>query len=73
MKQAIVNGATGFIGSALVRQLVADGVEVSIEPGRAGLTPEQVRQLVRGIMAAYAQVQAGNGAVNGGEGERGAE
>jgi len=28
MKQAIVNGATGFIGSALVRQLVADGVEV---------------------------------------------
>lgn len=28
MKQAIVNGATGFIGSALIRQLVATGVRV---------------------------------------------
>lgn len=62
-------------GSVEVRShvMVADGVEVSIEPGRAGLTPEQVRQLVRGIMAAYAQVQAGNGAINGGEGQGGAE
>lgn len=28
MKQAIVNGATGFVGSALVRQLLAEGVDV---------------------------------------------
>lgn len=47
-------------GSLEVRShlLVADGVEVSIEPGRAGLSPEQVRQLVRGIMAAYEAVRA---------------
>jgi DNA-binding transcriptional MerR regulator len=34
---------------------VADGIEVVIEPGRAGLTPEQVRNFVKGVMAAYAQ------------------
>ena len=34
---------------------VADGIEVVIEPGRAGLTPEQVRKFVRSVMAAYAQ------------------
>jgi DNA-binding transcriptional MerR regulator len=35
---------------------VADGVEVVIEPGRAGLSPEQVRALVKGVMAAFAEV-----------------
>ena len=35
---------------------VADGVEVVIEPGRAGLSPEQVRSFVKGVMALYAQV-----------------
>jgi phenylpyruvate tautomerase PptA (4-oxalocrotonate tautomerase family) len=38
--------------------LVADGVEVVIEPSRAGLSPEQVRALVRGITEVYAQVTA---------------
>ena len=35
---------------------VADGVEILIEPGRAGLTPEQVRQFTRGVMALYREV-----------------
>lgn len=32
---------------------VADGLEVVIEPGRAGLTPEQVRAFARGVMDLY--------------------
>ena len=35
---------------------VADGVEVVIDPGRAGLTPEQVRHFVRGVMAVFAEL-----------------
>ena len=40
------------------RVTMADGLEVHIEPGRAGLTPEQVRALVRGITALYRQVRS---------------
>lgn len=36
---------------------VADGVEVVIEPGRAGLSPEQLRRFTRAVMAAYAAVK----------------
>ncbi len=43
------------------RVTVADGLEVQLEPGRAGLTPEQVRQLVRGITALYRQVRSSSG------------
>ncbi len=32
---------------------VADGLEVVIEPGRASLSPGQVRLFVKGVMAAY--------------------
>ena len=32
---------------------VADGVEIVIEPGRAGLSPEQLRQFAREAVAAY--------------------
>lgn len=39
------------------RITVADGLEVHLEPGRADLTPEQVRALVRGITALYRQVR----------------
>lgn len=39
------------------RVTVADGVEVHVEPTRAGLSPEQVRTLVRGIAALYRQVR----------------
>lgn len=35
---------------------VTDGIEVVIEPGRARLSPEQVRSFVRGVMALFAQV-----------------
>jgi len=39
------------------RVTLADGLEVSVEPGRAGLSPEQVRALVRGITALYRDVR----------------
>ena len=36
--------------------VVADGLEVVIEPTRAGLTPEQVRKFAKGVMALYADI-----------------
>ena len=39
------------------RVRVADGVELSIEPKRAGLSPEQLRALVKEIMATYERIQ----------------
>ncbi len=39
------------------RVTVADGLEVHAEPSRAGLTPDQVRSLIRGITALYRQVR----------------
>ena len=36
--------------------VVADGVEVTLEPGRAGLTPEQVRAFFRAVTRAYQQL-----------------
>ena len=33
--------------------MVADGVEIVIEPGRAGLSSEQLRDFVRGVLAAW--------------------
>ena len=35
---------------------VTDGIEVVIEPGRAGLSPEQVRRFIKGVMAVFDQV-----------------
>lgn len=54
------------VGSVSVRShlLVADGVEVVIDPGRAGLTPEQVRHFTRAVMAAFSQLKAEEGANN---------
>ncbi len=40
------------------RVTLADGLEVHLEPGRAGLSPEQLRALVRGITDAYHAVRA---------------
>ncbi|HEX4936312.1 MAG TPA: hypothetical protein VFV33_24190, partial [Gemmatimonadaceae bacterium] len=37
--------------------VVADGVEVVLEPGKAGLSPEQVRAFFRAVTDAYAAVQ----------------
>ena len=36
--------------------VVADGVEVNLEPGRAGLSPAQVRAFVRGVTQVYNQL-----------------
>jgi DNA-binding transcriptional MerR regulator len=39
------------------RLSLADGLEVHLEPARAGLSPEQVRTFVRDITAAYRRVR----------------
>jgi DNA-binding transcriptional MerR regulator len=36
--------------------VVADGVEINLEPSRAGLTPEQVRAFFRGVSGLYEQL-----------------
>lgn len=36
--------------------VVADGIEVTLEPGRAGLSPEQVRAFFRGVTRVYEQL-----------------
>lgn len=36
--------------------IVSDGVELVIEPGRAGLTPEEVRKLFKSVLAAYGDI-----------------
>jgi DNA-binding transcriptional MerR regulator len=38
--------------------VVADGVELTLEPTRAGLTPEQVRELAEGVMALFHQIRS---------------
>lgn len=35
------------------RLVVDDGIELSVEPGRAGLSPEDVRELFRRVMADF--------------------
>ena len=37
--------------------VVADGIELTLDPGRAGLTPEQVRAFFRAVSQAYAHIQ----------------
>lgn len=39
--------------------VVADGVEVNLEPGRAGLSPAQVRAFFRAVTQAYEQLLQG--------------
>lgn len=39
------------------RLVVDDGVELAIEPARAGLGPEAVRELFRRVMAAYDDIR----------------
>lgn len=38
--------------------VVADGVEIQLEPGRAGLTPEQVRQFYADVMSAFEKLKS---------------
>ena len=37
--------------------VVSDGIEVTLEPSRAGLSPEEVRYLFRGISELYDQIR----------------
>ena len=39
------------------RITLADGVEIQVEPGRAGLTPEQVRAFIQQVTLAYRRVR----------------
>lgn len=39
------------------RVTLADGLELQVEPGRADLSPEQVRALVREVTAAYRRIR----------------
>ena len=43
---------------------VCDGVEVVIDPGRAGLSPEQVRQFVQSVMKVIAQINRDSSETN---------
>lgn len=38
------------------RLLVAEGLEIHVEPGQAGLGPEQVREFFRAVREAYAEI-----------------
>jgi DNA-binding transcriptional MerR regulator len=38
--------------------VIADGVEITLEPNRAGLSPEQVRAFARGVSQLFESVQA---------------
>jgi len=44
--------------------VVADGLELHVEPGRAGLSPEQVRELFAEVERAYARLRDDGGAVS---------
>lgn len=39
------------------RVTLTDGLELQVEPGRADLSPEQVRALVREVMATYRRIR----------------
>jgi hypothetical protein len=40
--------------------VVTDGLEVTLEPSRAGLSPEDVRAFFRGVTTLYEQLKQGN-------------
>lgn len=39
--------------------VIADGLEITLEPGRAGLSSEEVRALFRAVTAIYSQIKEG--------------
>ena len=39
------------------RITLTDGVEIQVKPGRAGITPEQVRAFIQDVTAAYRRVR----------------
>lgn len=40
---------------------VAEGIDLVIDPGKAGLSPEDLRNFVKGVMAVYAGIHDANG------------
>ena len=62
-EQAPVPSRARAVGSVEVRShlMVADGVDLVIEPGRAGLSPEHVRRFIKGVMEIFAQVSGEDG------------
>jgi DNA-binding transcriptional MerR regulator len=46
------------------RVTLSDGVEIQAEPGRAGMTPEQVRAFIQGVTEAYRRVREAGPAVH---------
>ena len=46
------------------RITLSDGVEIQVEPGRAGMTPEQVRAFIQGVTTAYRRVREAGPAVH---------
>lgn len=56
--QALPPVAPPRVGSVEVRShlTIADGVELVVDAGRAGLSPDQVRNLFREVLAAYGRV-----------------
>ena len=62
-EQAPVPPRARAVGSVEVRShlMVADGVDLVIEPGRAGLSPEHVRRFIKGVMEIFAQVSGEDG------------
>jgi len=40
--------------------VIDTGIELNIEPGQAGLTPEEVRELTQGVMVLYEQIRNDN-------------
>ena len=62
-----VSSRARAIGSVEVRShlMVADGVDLVIEPGRAGLSPEQVRKFIQGVMVVFTQVSGGDATPSG--------
>ena len=65
IRELMLQGAAGPVPPAPRRAgtvevwshvVVADGVEVNLEPGRAGLSPQQVRAFVRSVTQVYQQL-----------------
>ena len=61
-EQAPVLPRSKAVGSVEVcsHLTVADGIELVIEPGRAGLSPEQVRGFIQRVMTAYENITSGH-------------
>jgi DNA-binding transcriptional MerR regulator len=50
-------------GTVVVRShvIVADGIEIQIDPERSGLNPEELRALVKGVMGVYVKIKQEKG------------